>query len=126
MRFLLTAVFSLIVHLLFGWAWTLVAGVLGGALARRSSAVSGWFVGAGGVALGWAVLVIYNFAVAPASTRILVGDLGQLFGNIPGFLLVGATILIGALLGGLGGLLGQSLAGLTGADSEPTASATTA
>ena len=123
MRILLTAIFSIVVHLLFGWAWTLGAGILGGALAERTEGARGWFVGAAGVALAWAILVVYNFVVAGTPTQILVDNLGALFGNIPGFVLVGGTVLLGALIGALGGVIGQTLATLTGSDvAEPTPS----
>jgi len=121
LRILLTTVFSLVAHLLLGWAWTLGAGILGGALADRG----GWIVGSIGVGLGWTVLTVYNFVVAAAPTRILVDTLGQLFGNIPPSLVVGATVLIGVVIGGLGGAIGQLLSSVTGtsaASSEPTIS----
>jgi len=114
LRILITTVFSLAAHLLLGWAWTLGAGILGGALAERS----GWFVGAAGVALGWAILVVYTFAVAAAPTRILVDSLGKIFGNIPAAAIVGGTVLIGILLGGLGGAIGQMLPRVTAIESR--------
>jgi hypothetical protein len=114
LRILLTTVFSLVAHLLLGWAWTLGAGILGGALADRG----GWLVGAIGVGLGWAILTVYNFVVAAAPSRILVNTLGQLFGNIPPALVVGATVLIGVVIGGLGGTIGQLLSSVTGTSTE--------
>ena len=113
-RILLTTIFSLAAHLLLGWTWTLGAGILGGALADQR----GWFVGAAGVALGWALLVIYSFAVAAAPTRIMADSLGQIFGNIPAAAIVGGTVLLGALLGGFGGAIGQMLPQVTGIQSR--------
>jgi hypothetical protein len=104
MALLVTAVVSIAAHLVLGWEWTVLAGVVGGLAARR---VSGWLVGAGGVALGWAALVIYTAGVAPASLRILIDTLEQLAGNIPGEALVGLTVLLGGVLGALGGGIGS-------------------
>lgn len=104
-----TAAVSVVLHVLFGWMWTLGAGVVGGLWAQRN----GWLVGAAGVGLGWAAAVVYSLWTAPASTRILLDTLAQLFGqmlgNFPDGLLVGATVLIGAVLGMLGGVMGAQL-----------------
>ncbi len=104
-----TAVISVALHVLLGWMWTLGAGVVGGLWAQRN----GWLVGGAGVGLGWAAAVIYSLWVAPASMRILLDTLAQLFGqmsgNFPDGLVVGATILIGAVLGALGGVIGAQL-----------------
>ena len=100
-----TTALSIALHITLGWAWTLGAGIVGGLWAERS----GWLVGGAGVALGWASAVAYSLAVAPASTRILLDALGQLFGNIPDAAVVAATLLIGAFLGVLGGVFGTAL-----------------
>lgn len=117
MRIVLTTVLSLVLHLTLGWAWTLGAGILGGALADRN----GWFVGAAGVSLGWSAIAVYSIAVAPASSQILLDVLGQLAGNIPGAVIVAITVLLGALLGGLGGIIGTQLTGLTGEEAPDPA-----
>jgi hypothetical protein len=103
-RILVTAVVSLLLHLVLGWAWTLGAGLVGGALVDRR----GWLVGAAGVALGWGALVAYSALVAPESVGALLDILGGLFGNIPRALVVVCTVFAGALLGGLGGILGTA------------------
>ena len=105
MKVLLTFVLSLALHLALGWAWTLLAGLAGGAWAARR----GWLVAAAGVATAWAALVAYNFAVAPDATVRMVHTTGGLLGNLPGAAVVGATVLIGAALGALGGVLGQQV-----------------
>lgn len=102
LRVLLVALASLLVHLVLGWAWTLGAGVLAGVWSVRR----GWLVGATGVGLGWAAWVGYSAVVAPTSVGALLDILSGLFGNIPGALVVVCTVLIGALLGGLGGVIG--------------------
>ena len=106
MTVFLIALLSLGAHLALGWEWTVLAGVVGGIVSRPST---GWLVGAGGTALGWASLVIYSAWMAPASLRILVDTLGSMAGNIPGAALVGMTVLLGGLLGALGGGIGTLL-----------------
>lgn len=106
---LLTIVMALAVHLTLGWAWTLGAGVLGGALAARR----GWLVGALGVGLSWTVLVVYSAVAAPEPFAILLDTLGGILGNTPGALAVALTLLIGVLLGALGGIIGSQLGALT-------------
>ncbi len=103
---LITAVLSVGAHLALGWEWTILAGVVGGLWSQRPS---GWLVGAGGTALGWAVLAVYTAVVAPDSFRVLMDVLGTLAGNMPGEALVVLTVLLGGLLGGLGGGIGTML-----------------
>lgn len=118
MKTLVTVVLALTLHLAFGWAWTLAAGVAGGAWAGRR----GWLVGLAGVAGGWAALVAYNFAAAPDATARMARTVGGLLGNLPGWATVLATVLIGALLGITGGFLGQQCRFLWAADrGRPTA-----
>ena len=97
-RVLGTMVVALGLHLTLGWAWTFGAGVVGGVAAPNR----GWLIGLLGVALDWAVLVGYNSMVAGAATEVMIGTMGGIFGNT-----VAATVFIGALLGGLGGLVGM-------------------
>jgi hypothetical protein len=93
---------ALLLHLTLGWAWTLGAGVLGGAVAPSR----GWIVGTLGVTIGWALLVGYNFVVAPEATQTMADTMGGIIGNTPGIAIVAGTILLGALLGGLGAAAG--------------------
>lgn len=104
-RIVATATLALVLHLTLGWAWTLAAGLAGGAWARRR----GWLVGTLGVTLGWAVLVAYNFVVAGAAVQTMTSTVGGLLGNMPGVAVVAATVFIGGLLGLLGGVLGGTL-----------------
>jgi len=103
---ILTAALSTGLHLVFGWAWTLGAGVLGGLL-RPSR---GPAVGALGVGGAWTGLLGYTFFVAPASTAILLDVLAGLLGrNTPDALIVFITIFFGVTLGALGGTIGSQL-----------------
>ena len=104
MKLLATAVLSLLLHLMLGWAWTAGAGIAGGAWAGRR----GWLVGLAGVALGWGALIAWNLGVAPGP----VGTMAAIFGNLPGGAIVALPLVIGALLGALGGFVGSQLRGL--------------
>ena len=103
MILLLAAILSLVFHVLLGWQWALVGGVVAGLGSTRL----GWVVGTIAVALSWTVLVIYNFAVAPAEMARFIEITSGLFGNMPGAMLVVTTISLGAVLGLLGGVIGS-------------------
>jgi hypothetical protein len=103
MMILPVALLSMLLHWAIGWEATLLAGVAGGMVSSRGH----WLVGAAGVAVGWAVFVVYTAATAPPAFRILLDTVGALVGNIPGEAVVGLTVLLGALLGGLGGAMGR-------------------
>ena len=108
LRIVVVATLSLALHLTLGWTWTLLAGIGGGVwVARR-----GWLVGLLGVALGWLALVAYSYAVAGAATQVMTNTVGGMLGNMPGLVVVAATVLIGGLIGVLGGAVGMSLRGL--------------
>lgn len=104
-KLLLASLLALALHVFLGWAWTILAGVLAGAWVVRR----GWFVGAVSVGLDWLVLIIYNFAVAGREVATMASTLGGILGNLPGAAIVAITFLIGALLGGLGGIIGSHL-----------------
>lgn len=103
MRTFFIALLALLLHLTLGWQWTILAGIVAGGLVPRY----GWFVGAAATALAWGSVLVYSFAVAPASTRVLMDTLSGFAGNIPGFAFVALTIALGALVGGLGGAIGM-------------------
>lgn len=107
MSLLVAFALSLALHLTLGWAWTVLAGVAGGWLARRR----GWLVGLVGVGGAWLALVGYSFLVAPMPTRAMAGAMGGIMGNLPGWAVVALTLLIGLVLGGLGGGIGSLLPG---------------
>lgn len=89
-------------HVALGWAWTVAGGVLMGLWDPQH----GWRLGMGGGVLGWGTLVGYTAMVAPASLQILLDTLGALGGNIPGEVVVGASVVLGGGLGALGGAIG--------------------
>lgn len=106
LRVLAVAVLSVLLHVLIGWAWTAGAGIAAGLWVQRR----GWLLGLGGVALGWAFLVAYSFAVAPQATAEMTRIFSGLLGNLPAFVTVAATVVLGAIIGALSGLLGSLIA----------------
>lgn len=108
MKTLVTALLSLALHVLLGWMWTVLAGAAGGAWAVRR----GWLTGAAGVALGWGVLLAYNLLFFQDETARMAVTVGAILGNLPGFAIVVASLLIGAVLGALSGFVGAQAARL--------------
>ena len=105
MKLLATTILALVLHMLLGWAWTLLAGVVAGVWVGRR----GWLVGGMGVGLSWLVLIVYNFIMASGPVGRMTETLGGILGNLPGFAVVGITLLIGVLLGTLGGGFGTQI-----------------
>jgi len=105
MLLFLIALVALAIHLLIGWPWTVLGGVLAGLVKGRW----GWAYGGLGVALSWMGLVFWNYIVVPAETGKTYALLGDLLGNLSPTLVVGITLLLGAVLGMLGGLIGTQL-----------------
>ena len=83
----------------------MLAGVVAGVWVGRR----GWLVGGMGVGLSWLVLILYNYTVAPEPVLRMTETLGGILGNLPGFAIVGVTLLIGVLLGTVGGGLGTQI-----------------
>ena len=102
MRIIITFVLAVVLHLLLGWPWTLLAGIIGGFWAVRR----GWLVGLLGVGLGWLALMAYHYIVDARATRLMTEQVGGIVGNMPGVAIVALTLLIGLLLGALGGAIG--------------------
>jgi hypothetical protein len=100
-------VLAIALELSGAWITMLIAGAFGGLFTRKTS--HAFLVGLLGVGLAWGVLFLYlsMTAQAMAIANIFIGLLG-LHGM--GWLVFFVSILIGALLGGFGGLLGRSLA----------------
>lgn len=105
MKLLATVILALVLHLLLGWAWTILAGVIGGLWKGRG----GWWVGGLGVGLSWLWLILFNFGVAAEPVRRMTDMLGGILGDLPGMAVIGATLLIGILLGTVGGGLGTQV-----------------
>ena len=114
MKTAVTLVLAFVLHLLLGWAWTLVAGMVGGAWAVRR----GWLVGALGVGLDWLAWLLYDYLTAQAATAEMVRVVGGALGNLPGGAVVGLTLLLGLVIGGLGGFIGTQAAELFAAFSS--------
>ena len=108
MKTAVTFILAFALHLLLGWGWTLAAGVAGGAWAVRR----GWLVGALGVGLDWLAWLFYDYLTAQAATAEMVRVLGGILGNLPGGAVVGLTLLLGLVIGGLGGFIGTQAARL--------------
>lgn len=102
MIFLASLLVALVVHVLLGWPWS----ILGGAVAGFASSRTGWIVGAAAVGFSWALLILYNFAVAPPEMARFLRITGGLLGNMSGSMVVGVTVLMGVLIGLLGGAIG--------------------
>ncbi len=110
MKLLATAILALLLHVLLGWAWTILAGMAVGLWIGRR----GWLVGGIGVGLSWLGLVLYNVVVAPGPVGRMAETLGGILGNLPGPLVVALTVLIGGLLGAVGGAVGTQVSLLIG------------
>jgi len=105
---LLTMLLSLLLHLLLGWQWTILAALPIGFFRPRRA----WIIGAAGVALGWSILIGYSLVVAARPTLRMLQFVGSLFGNLPAPAVVAVTALVGGILGLLGAWIGRSAADL--------------
>lgn len=102
---LFTAGVALTLHLTLGWAWTVLAAVLGGFVMGRGGSV----VGALGLVLPWAGLVLWNLAFYGPSMARMTEAVGGLIGGLPSFVVPLLTLLIALVLGVMGGATGASL-----------------
>lgn len=96
---------TILMHLLLGWGWTLVGGLIVGAGLRRG----GWWAGGVVGLLDWTVLVGWSFWSAPTETARMAHTVGELLEGMPGVLFVGAVLGMGFALGAIGGLAGSYL-----------------
>jgi len=110
MKVVVITALSLALHLTLGWEWTVLSGVVAGYWALRR----GWVLGAAGLGLAWLLVVGYNFVVAGGPVSLMTETLGGVLGNLPGWVIVGVTLLQGMVLGGLGGFAGTQLRGILG------------
>ena len=95
----------LVVHLVFGWAWTILAAVGVGYWHGRR----GWLAGAICVGVSFVLLILYNFVVAPGPTVRMGTVMGGILQNVPAWAVFALTGLIGVLIGTAGGGLGSGL-----------------
>jgi len=119
---IIVVVLAIALELSGAWITMLIAGVFGGLFTRRTSRA--FLAGFLGVGLAWGVLFLYLSltAQAMAIANMFIGLLG-LHGI--GWLVIAISTLIGALLGGFGGLLGRSLVELIDEVSNKPSSQTT-
>jgi len=102
----LTTMFGLALQLAGDWRLMLIAGALGALFVRRIR--KAFLVGFLGVGLAWSILFVYLSiaAQAMAVADIFIGLLGL---SGLGALVIVISVLIGAMLGGFGGMLGRAL-----------------
>ncbi len=102
----ITIVFGIVFQLTGDWKMMLIAGALGALFVRRIRIA--FFVGFLGVGLAWSLLFVYLLMTAQAMTvaNFFISLLGL---DGLGALVIAISVLIGALLGGFGGMLGRSL-----------------
>lgn len=102
----ITIVFGLALQLAGDWKLMLIAGALGALFVRRIR--KAFLVGFLGIGIAWGILFAYLSltAQAMAVADIFIGLLGL---SGLGALVIVISVLIGALLGGFGGMLGRAL-----------------
>ncbi len=102
----LTMVFGIALQLAGDWKLMLIAGALGALFVRRIR--KAFLIGFLGVGLAWALIFAYltMTAQAMAVASIFIGLLGL---EGLGAVVIVISVLIGALLGGFGGMLGRAL-----------------
>lgn len=104
-RFATLLLLTVLLHVLLGWEWTILAGVAAGYVYDRR----GWLLGALIVAADWLLLVLFNVLVDARAIGAMTAAVGSILGNMPSFAVVAMTLCIGFLLGLLGGAAGTQL-----------------
>lgn len=102
----ITIVFGIALQLAGDWKLMLIAGALGALFVRRIR--KAFLVGFLGVGLAWTIIFVYLTltAQAMAVANVFIGLLGL---EGLGAVVIVISVLIGALLGGFGGILGRAL-----------------
>lgn len=102
----LTIIFGIVLQLAGNWMLMLFVGAFGALFVRRIR--KAFLIGFLGVGLAWSILFVYLVitAQAMAVANMFIGLLG-LYGM--GAVVIVISVLIGALLGGFGGMLGRAL-----------------
>ena len=102
----ITVVFGIVFQLAVNWMLMLFAGAFGALFVRRIR--KAFLIGFLGVGLAWSILFVFLSVTAQAMAvaEIFIGLLG-LYGL--GALVIVISVLIGAMLGGFGGMLGRAL-----------------
>jgi hypothetical protein len=103
---LVLTVIAIALQLSGAWVTMLITGALGALLTRRHR--SAFFAGFIGVAIAWTAIFVYLSLTtqALAIAEFFIGLLGL---SGLGWLVIVISVLLGALLGGFGGLLGRSV-----------------
>lgn len=104
-RFATLLLVTVLLHVLLGWEWTILAGVAAGYVYDRR----GWLLGALIVAADWLLLVLFNYLVDARAIGAMTTAVGSILGNMPSFAVVAMTLSIGFMLGLLGGAAGTQL-----------------
>jgi hypothetical protein len=102
----ITIMFGLALQLAGNWILMLIAGALGALFVRRIR--KAFLLGFLGIGIAWSILFVYMSitAQAMAVADIFIGLLGL---SGLGILVIVISVLIGAMLGGFGGMLGRAL-----------------
>lgn len=102
----ITIMFGLALQLAGNWILMLIAGALGALFIRRIRIA--FLLGFLGIGIAWSILFVYMYitAQAMAVADIFIGLLGL---SGLGILVIVISILIGAMLGGFGSMLGRAL-----------------
>lgn len=105
MRIALCFLAALLFHVLLGWEWSLLGGVFCGMMIAKKPGL--W--GAMCVGGAWLLLAVFNLLWARDAVLEMITVTGQIMGNLPGFVIVLLTVLIGSALGFVGALAGTKL-----------------
>lgn len=116
LRIISLIILSLVLHFLLGWEWTIIAGVAAGLW----FSTSGWLLGGVAVGAGWLLLVAYNYVIDARAIGVMTETVGSIMGNLPGWAVVGITLLMGLAIGVLGGAAGSQIRKLVHKVRSPT------
>lgn len=104
-RFLVVAALAGFLHLVLGWEWTAAAGFVAGSWMPHRA----WLFGAAVVGLDYLVFVLFSVLNNASAVGAMAETMGGLLGNMPSFIVVALTVLIGALIGALSAAAGSQL-----------------
>jgi len=104
---IIVIVLAIALQLTGAWVTMLVAGAFGGLFTRRH--LRAFLAGFLGVGVAWSIIFLYLISTTPviAISGFFIGLLG-LSGNL-GVIVIVIAIIIGALLGGFGGVMGRAV-----------------
>ncbi|RDE15909.1 MAG: hypothetical protein C4K49_05535 [Candidatus Thorarchaeota archaeon] len=102
---IIATIFAIVLELSGSWVTMLIAGILGSLFTRTSKRA--FLVGFVGVAIAWTLLFAY-LSFSASALEIADFFIGLLGLSGMGMLVIVISVLLGALLGGFGGLLGRN------------------